>query len=412
MKLFKKLVTFAPLVALPITVVACGRDVNTDAKNKQDVLFAGKNVKDVVESLWLEATLNKVYSVSGDALDNATFKHDAYQVYKTFVKINLQKDSKYLTKEIAKLLSNGILKDAEYQKLKNLTETFNPEITLEQFEVLYKIKESNVKLEVQKQLLVNKYLTTSKSEDLQKINSSTYSSRKNDYDLNNFMLIDYLINKKTLQVWSYESSSDSDIFTSSVKTINNIDDYNQISQRKFDASKVATSDVLLSDREFETTLGGYKGLETSSYEFDYSITALKELNAESVVNGFYDYKNKKLVKVNADKTLASSISAAPEGSKIKISYLNRLVPLGKDFLIDNPNEAEKAKTPKINVKKLTLEGTSFANDLVKLTTSLYSNDSSLLSSAIDAFVALGNKIKLNIEDENLKKAVEGLKYVG
>ncbi|UWV76949.1 hypothetical protein [Mycoplasmopsis cynos] len=103
---------------------------------------------------------------------------------------------------------------------------------------------------------------------------------------------------------------------------------------------------------------------------------------------------------------------APEGNKINITYLNRLVPIGKSFQIDNPNTKEKTKNPKITVKKLTLENTYFSSNLLKLIVALSQNDNNLYTLATEAFVNLGNKITLKVDDPNLKKALEGLKYVG
>ncbi|AKF41481.1 lipoprotein [Mycoplasmopsis canis] len=412
MKFIKKILPLASLSIFPVLTIACGRDVNTTEKIEQDKLFASSNAKDVIELMWLDETLKNVYKISEKSnIENQAFKNEAYQVYKTFVKNELHKDSKYLSKQIADLLSKGALKSDEFKKLQSLLNSYLPEISLEQFMILYLNKESNVHLITNKNLLVHKYLTISNEDEIKKVYSSKYDSRKNDYVLDNFILIDYLINKKITQTWLYESSSDNDVFTSSFKTINNINDYNEISLKHFDSSKVANSDVLFSNREFETTLGGYKGLETTSLSFDYSLATLKELTADSVVSGFYDFSKNNLVKVDSNtKTLANSISISPEGKKVKISYLNRIVPIGKEFTIDNPDASQREKTPKINVKKLTIEGTYFANDLVKLSTSLYSFDQSLYNSAVDAFVALGNKIKLELKDENLKKAIEGLKY--
>ncbi|WAM04922.1 HinT-interacting membrane complex lipoprotein P60 [Mycoplasmopsis cynos] len=247
---------------------------------------------------------------------------------------------------------------------------------------------------------------------LKKYTIQTFQSRKDDYVLQNFILIDYLVNKKIAQVWKYESTNDNDIFTLSVKTISNIDDYNKITQKIFDVKKIATKDVLFSKNEFEATLGGYKGIETTSLSFDYSLNALKENTSDTILSGFYDFNNNKLVKVNSDKTLAQAISVLPEGNKINITYLNRLAPIGKSFQIDNPNTKEKTKNPKITVKKLTLENTYFSSNLLKLIVALSQNDNNLYTLATEAFVNLGNKITLKVDDPNLKKALEGLKYVG
>ncbi|WP_416374069.1 HinT-interacting membrane complex lipoprotein P60 [Mycoplasmopsis cynos] len=215
---------------------------------------------------------------------------------------------KIFGKEISKLLSEGLISDAQFKELESITLTVNPDIKLNQFLTLYNLKESGVKLSVNKLLLIYKYFTLSKEDDIKKVYNSNFQSRKDDYVLQNFILIDYLVNKKIAQVWKYESTNDNDIFTLSVKTISNIDDYNKITQKIFDVKKIATKDVLFSKNEFEATLGGYKGIETTSLSFDYSLNALKENTSDTILSGFYDFNNNKLVKVNSDKTLAQAIS--------------------------------------------------------------------------------------------------------
>lgn len=411
MKLFKKLLAFSSIGLVPMVAVACGRDVKTDEKIRQDKLFAGKNVKDVVESLWLGNTLKSLYNISETKnIDNEKFKADAYQVYKTFLKNQFQKDTKYLQKEIISLLSKGLISNTQYNSLQSLISSYYPNITMEQFLILYNIKESKVQLTVEKNLLVNKYLTISTKEDLEKVYASTYSKRKDDYDLNNFILINYLIDKKLTQTWSFSSSSENDVFTSSVKTINKIDDYASLSLKTFDAAKVANDDVLFSSLPFERKIGGFKGLESSSLNFDYSLDVLKNNNSKTLTNGFYDYSKKTLIKVNEDETLAEPLPITSQSNSILVTYVNRLLPLAKDYTIQNPDESKRREIPIVNIKKLTLEGTPLINDLIKLTTSLYNYDSNLYEEAVSAFVKLGNKIKLEVEDQNLKKAIQGLKY--
>lgn len=411
MKLFKKLLAFSSIGLIPMVAVACGRDVKTDEKIRQDKLFAGKNVKDVVESLWLGNTLKSLYNISETKnIDNEKFKADAYQVYKTFLKNQFQKDTKYLQKEIISLLSKGLISNTQYNSLQSLISSYYPNITMEQFLILYNIKESKVQLTVEKNLLVNKYLTISTKEDLEKVYASTYSKRKDDYDLNNFILINYLIDKKLTQTWSFSSSSENDVFTSSVKTINKIDDYASLSLKTFDAAKVANDDVLFSSLPFERKIGGFKGLESSSLNFDYSLDVLKNNNSKTLTNGFYDYSKKTLIKVNEDETLAEPLPITSQSNSILVTYVNRLLPLAKDYTIQNPDESKRREIPTVNIKKLTLEGTPLINDLIKLTTSLYNYDSNLYEEAVSAFVKLGNKIKLEVEDQNLKKAIQGLKY--
>ncbi|UWV93534.1 hypothetical protein NW062_06425 [Mycoplasmopsis cynos] len=109
MRIFKKFLAFAPILVFPTVAIACGREVNSNEKITQDQLFSSTNVKNVVESLWLDNTLKNLYSIgkSDDIIKNKKFQDDAFGAYKTFVQIELQKDSKYLLKKF----QNYYLKD-------------------------------------------------------------------------------------------------------------------------------------------------------------------------------------------------------------------------------------------------------------------------------------------------------------
>ncbi|MBN4083590.1 hypothetical protein JXZ92_01990 [Mycoplasma sp. CSL10137] len=402
-KWFKKVILPVSLASISVAAISCGRTADSIEKTQQDELFKDAKVKTEVENLWIENVLKNYYQVDENAnlISNQEYKEAAFQTYKTYVEYQNQKDSKYLEKQITNLLSLGVLNQEEFKVLEKAY-SFKSLPTLDQFTILYNNKSADVRLLVNKQLLVNKYLTISSKEELEKIDNSKYTRNKDRFDQNNFLLIDYILDKNYVQLWQFKSDKEQDLFTTKYKTISNINDYNAIALKNYTTDNVVSSNLLFSNnKNLETKLGGYVGIQKTPFSFDNSIAALSEDNV--VMSGFYNYSTNKLVKVNEDESLEESIKITNNDGKINISYLNRIMPLTKK--VTNPDDKEKEMTI------FTMENTIFAPNLLILTTILSVNDESLYNKAVEAFVALGNKLTIT-ENETLKKSLEGSKFLG
>ncbi|QKT05673.1 HinT-interacting membrane complex lipoprotein P60 [Mycoplasma sp. OR1901] len=402
-KWIKKVILPVSLASISVAAISCGRTADSIEKTKQDELFKDTKVKTEVENLWIENVLKTYYSVenNNELFSNQDYKDAAFQTYKTYVEYQNQKDSKYLEKQITNLLSLGVLNENDYKELEKAF-SFKSLPTLEQFSILYKNKSSDVRLLVNKQLLVNKYLTISKKEELQKVDNSKYLKNKDKFDQNNFLLIDYILDKNYVQLWEFKSSKEQDLFTTKYKTISNIQEFNDITLKNYTTDNVVSSNLLFSNnKKIETKLGGYVGIQKTPFSFDNSLTALSQDNV--LLSGFYNYSTKNLVKVTEDGNLAESIKITNNDGKINISYLNRIMPLTKK--VANPNDKEKEMTI------FTMDNTIFAPNLLILTTILSVNDESLYNKAVEAFVALGNKLTIT-ENDTLKKSLEGSKFLG
>ncbi|MCU4706416.1 HinT-interacting membrane complex lipoprotein P60 [Mycoplasma sp. CSL7503-lung] len=402
-KWFKKVILPVSLASISVAAISCGRTADSIEKTQQDELFKDAKVKTEVENLWIENVLKNYYQVDENAnlISNQEYKEAAFQTYKTYVEYQNQKDSKYLEKQITNLLSLGVLNQEEFKVLEKAY-SFKSLPTLDQFTILYNNKSADVRLLVNKQLLVNKYLTISSKEELEKIDNSKYTRNKDRFDQNNFLLIDYILDKNYVQLWQFKSDKEQDLFTTKYKTISNINDYNAIALKNYTTDNVVSSNLLFSNnKNIETKLGGYVGIQKTPFSFDISISALSEENV--VMSGFYNYSTNKLVKVREDESLEESIKITNNDGKINISYLNRIMPLTKK--VTNPDDQEKEMTI------FTMENTFFAPNLLILTTILSVNDESLYNKAVDAFVALGNKLTIT-ENETLKKSLEGSKFLG
>ncbi|WP_416373892.1 HinT-interacting membrane complex lipoprotein P60 [Mycoplasmopsis felis] len=329
--------------------------------------------------------------------------------YSTYVDFKNQSDSLYMSKEVNKLLSDGSLSSSEINTLNTLTLKYKSTPNIEQFKILFKNELSNVKTQTLKLLLVSSYFDLSKEEEIKKVANDLYTKNKDNFDLKNYLLIDYLVDKKLVQLWEYSDKNTSDLFTSSHRIISNLDDYNNIALQTYSEDKFISQNLLLTNNSFETKMFGYKGIKNISFNLDNSINTLKQIKNASDYSGFYDYENNKLIQVNDNMNLITPIKITNNNSSIQIAYINRLLPIGKLITVDNPDKDKEGQPNQIQKTILTLENTPFMNNLIKLQVLLSLNDDTLYNKALDAFVMLGYKFV--ILNDTLKKSLEGVKYI-
>ncbi|WP_326494971.1 HinT-interacting membrane complex lipoprotein P60 [Mycoplasmopsis felis] len=410
-KIFKFVFTSFPLVTASSMAISCGRNVDTPEKIEQEQLFSSSNSKEKIETLWLETTLKKINNIelNTDLLKNSDFVQKAFQAYSTYVDFKNQSDSLYMSKEVNKLLSDGSLSSSEINTLNTLTLKYKSTPNIEQFKILFKNELSNVKTQTLKLLLVSSYFDLSKEEEIKKVANDLYTKNKDNFDLKNYLLIDYLVDKKLVQLWEYSDKNTSDLFTSSHRIISNLNDYNNIALQTYSEDKFISQNLLLTNNSFETKMFGYQGIKNISFNLDNSINRLKQIKNASDYSGFYDYENNKLIQVNDNMNLITPIKITNNNSSIQIAYINRLLPIGKLITVDNPDKDKEGQPNQIQKTILTLENTPFMNNLIKLQVLLFLNDDTLYNKALDAFVMLGYKFV--ILNDTLKKSLEGVKYI-
>ncbi|WP_322908166.1 hypothetical protein RRG55_01745 [Mycoplasmopsis felis] len=410
-KIFKFIFTSFPLVTASSMAISCGRNVDTPEKIEQKQLFSSSNSKEKIETLWLETTLKKINNIelNTDLLENSDFVQKAFQAYSTYVDFKNQSDSLYMSKEVNKLLSDGSLSSSEINTLNTLTLKYKSNPNIEQFKILFKNELSNVKTQTLKLLLVSSYFDLSKEEEIKKVANDLYTKNKDNFDLKNYLLIDYLVDKKLVQLWEYSDKNTSDLFTSSHRIISNLNDYNNIALQTYSEDKFISQNLLLTNNSFETKMFGYQGIKNISFNLDNSINTLKQIKNASDYSGFYDYENNKLIQVNDNMNLITPIKITNNNSSIQIAYINRLLPIGKLITVDNPDKDKEGQPNQIQKTILTLENTPFMNNLIKLQVLLSLNDDNLYNKALDAFVMLGYKFV--ILNDTLKKSLEGVKYI-
>ncbi|WP_322910944.1 HinT-interacting membrane complex lipoprotein P60 [Mycoplasmopsis felis] len=410
-KIFKFIFTSFPLVTASSMAISCGRNVDTPEKIEQEQLFSSSNSKEKIETLWLETTLKKINNIelNTDLLKNSDFVQKAFQAYSTYVDFKNQSDSLYMSKEVNKLLSDGSLSSSEINTLNTLTLKYKSTPNIEQFKILFKNELSNVKTQTLKLLLVSSYFDLSKEEEIKKVANDLYTKNKDNFDLKNYLLIDYLVDKKLVQLWEYSDKNTSDLFTSSHRIISNLNDYNNIALQTYSEDKFISQNLLLTNNSFETKMFGYQGIKNISFNLDNSINRLKQIKNASDYSGFYDYENNKLIQVNDNMNLITPIKITNNNSSIQIAYINRLLPIGKLITVDNPDKDKEGQPNQIQKTILTLENTPFMNNLIKLQVLLFLNDDTLYNKALDSFVMLGYKFV--ILNDTLKKSLEGVKYI-
>ncbi|WP_322935627.1 hypothetical protein RRG37_01235 [Mycoplasmopsis felis] len=410
-KIFKFILTSFPLVTASSMAISCGRNVDTPEKIEQKQLFSSSNSKEKIETLWLETTLKKINNIelNTDLLENSDFVQKAFQAYSTYVDFKNQSDSLYMSKEVNKLLSDGSLSSSEINTLNTLTLKYKSTPNIEQFKILFKNELSNVKTQTLKLLLVSSYFDLWKEEEIKKVANDLYTKNKDNFDLKNYLLIDYLVDKKLVQLWEYSDKNTSDLFTSSYRIISNLNDYNNIALQTYSEDKFISQNLFLTNNSFETKMFGYQGIKNISFNLDNSINTLKQIKNASDYSGFYDYENNKLIQVNDNMNLITPIKITNNNSSIQIAYINRLLPIGKLITVDNPDKDKEGQPNQIQKTILTLENTPFMNNLIKLQVLLSLNDDTLYNKALDAFVMLGYKFV--ILNDTLKKSLEGVKYI-
>ncbi|MFV8459509.1 HinT-interacting membrane complex lipoprotein P60 [Mycoplasma sp. CR] len=416
---FKHALLLTPAVALPIAAVSCGVDKDTDAKRKQDADFTKDSVSQIIESKWLETTLKNLYNVEQDKnlLENASYKADALATYQAFVaNENLKHNAFYLLTQLNTWAAAGILSNEDQKAFVSFLDGSNTEGTSskyykanlneDQFAVLYNNAQTNVAYTVNKLLLINKYFQISNLADLEKIDSSSASLYKTKFQLDQFNLINYVVNNKTVQLWQYQDSNENNIFTMGNYQINNVSQYQDLIKKSTSAGDVATNALLLNkSASYQSTMGGFKGLTANPFKMSYSVDDLLNTTASNIFVGFYDAVNNKIVSVNESGTLSTPITVSTDGKTINVAYMSQIAPIGKTV---KTKTTENGQEKEVESKVLSFDETPFATSLNQLRILLAVSDENLYKKAQKAFVDLGYVIKVN---DALKSKTEGMAIV-
>lgn len=255
----------------------------------------------------------------------------------------------------------------------------------------YNKDETDVKFNTQKLLLVLKYFELNDAKSLQKVNQN-YALQKDNYDNNQFNLIDYVLNKKLVQSWSYDNQSDkNDVFSTLTRSIQNVSDYNNLLKNTPALLNVASQELLFNanNSAAEVTMGGFANLKAlpAEVKLSYDLQSLLQVTEAKKLSGFYNYQNNTLVPLS-NTSLEAPVFVSRDGQLLKVSYFNQVAPIkdtidGKDVLSFNK--------------------TAYASKLFNLEVNLAAYDDKLYNTAKSAFVALGYLLEVN--NETLKEKI-------
>ncbi|WLP85565.1 HinT-interacting membrane complex lipoprotein P60 [Mycoplasma seminis] len=414
---FRNLLLAAPIATIPLAAVSCGVDKDTPEKVKQDLILKSEQIKNIVEDQWMQATLKSLYNVeqTAELISNATYKAEALAAYQALVANENLKNSFYLLTQINTWASLGILTKDDITAFSdflngtsaNIKDAYNKaNVNEEQFIRLYSNKQTKVAFAVNKLLLVNKYFQISSLADLEKIDSSSTSLYKNKFQLNQFNLINYVINNKSVQLWKYEDTNANNLFTMSSYQIKDIKNYEGLIKKSTAINDTATSALLINpNATWEINLGGYKGITSNPYEMSYKVDDLLNLDANKNLVGFYDFTNNKLVSVAENGTLQTPVNVSSDGKKIEVAYMSLILPLAKkttEKVTEDGKEVEKEKSI------LSFDETVYKDNLSQLRLILAVSDDKLYAKAQKAFADLGYLAHV---DKNIKEITKGMPIV-
>lgn len=392
---FKKLLTLSAIMPVSAIAISCGTTFDDPEKVAQDKLLNSNNAKLAAEKFWLDQSLASLYgSTSAELTSNEKYKQEALNAYKVYVASQNLKDPFYLWNQVNSWNLKGLFNESAGL---NSLKKYKSSVDETSYWLAYNKDETDVKFNTQKLLLVLKYFELNDAKLLQKVNQN-YALQKDNYDNNQFNLIDYVLNKKLVQSWSYDNQSDkNDVFSTLTRSIQNVSDYNNLLKNTPALLNVASQELLFNanNSAAEVTMGGFANLKAlpAEVKLSYDLQSLLQVTEAKKLSGFYNYQNNTLVPLS-NTSLEAPVFVSRDGQLLKVSYFNQVAPIkdtidGKDVLSFNK--------------------TAYASKLFNLEVNLAAYDDKLYNTAKSAFVALGYLLEVN--NETLKEKLAGEDFV-
>lgn len=428
-KLLFSLGSISTLAAFPVAAVSCGRVIETPSKKIQDDFLKAGDRKEEIKNIWRQITIASLYNINV----TASYNTDNSEYIKTFNDTNSQlyKDSLEVFKVYAedKVFKNGAdgfyfyEKSLQWKEKNYFTKDQELKISVlkageipneEIFRIFWNAEKTGIRAEIQKILFVQKYFEISDKEKLAKLDDKfKYNSSFLKYELENYNLTRYAVEKKPVQLWKKTAetkiTSEEDFFVTQLKTIKSIDTFNAFMKDSEDENKKISDIEKITDNAYENQLLGYQGinLNFSDYSLKWDEKNLQNAEANKLY-GFYTPIEDRLILQDDElfKKGYSPYKGSNSNKEIVAVYLNQIAPIGQAE-VELPKESNEKETEK--VKLLSFKGTIFQNHLKKLAILFALKDSSLVDTAETAFTKLG--YKLNVENDALKEVLKGEKFV-
>ncbi|WP_029608651.1 HinT-interacting membrane complex lipoprotein P60 [Mycoplasma simbae] len=427
MKKFKLLLSTTPAFALPLVAVSCGQNIDSTEKIKQDEEIK-KTAVNKLKAQFTNATILSLYNIdfqNSESLDSTyitTFKNeesqlfkDTYKAFQLYAQNKISSDAYYFAQKVVDWTSDRTLNAADIQALGVIEP--NTTLTKEQFKVLWLNEKTELRAELEKMLFVNKYFQISDKDNLKKIDKNFKYTKDLKYELKNYLLAKYAVDKKYAQIWSKdaENASDDAFFTQGYNNLKDVTTFNDFWKFSNQVKTKLTAEIeFISGHDTDKQLLGYKGFKssTSSYALKWDYDSLKNKTHNKELYGYYDVNNERLVNseiehgfvINPYK-IASSQSNTPT-----IVYVNQIAPIAATSQTELPN-VENDDKQKTSVTLLSFDNTMYKDKLDVLSFLFYLNDSSLYESAIKSFAEIGYKIKINNVSPALREAAKDLTFV-
>lgn len=428
-KLLFSLGSISTLAAFPVAAVSCGRVIETPSKKIQDDFLKAGDRKEEIKNIWRQITIASLYNINV----TASYNTDNSEYIKTFNDTNSQlyKDSLEVFKVYAedKVFKNGAdgfyfyEKSLQWKEKNYFTKDQELKISVlkageipneEIFRIFWNAEKTGIRAEIQKILFVQKYFEISDKEKLAKLDDKfKYNSSFLKYELENYNLTRYAVEKKPVQLWKKTAetkiTSEENFFVTQLKTIKSIDTFNAFMKDSEDENKKISDIEKITDNAYENQLLGYQGinLNFSDYSLKWDEKNLQNAEANKLY-GFYTPIEDRLILQDDElfKKGYSPYKGSNSNKEIVAVYLNQIAPIGQAE-VELPKESNEKETEK--VKLLSFKGTIFQNHLKKLAILFALKDSSLVDTAETAFTKLG--YKLNVENDALKEVLKGEKFV-
>lgn len=428
-KLLFSLGSISTLAAFPVAAVSCGRVIETPSKKIQDDFLKAGDRKEEIKNIWRQITIASLYNINV----TASYNTDNSEYIKTFNDTNSQlyKDSLEVFKVYAedKVFKNGAdgfyfyEKSLQWKEKNYFTKDQELKISVlkageipneEIFRIFWNAEKTGIRAEIQKILFVQKYFEISDKEKLAKLDDKfKYNSSFLKYELENYNLTRYAVEKKPVQLWKKTAetkiTSEENFFVTQLKTIKSIDTFNAFMKDSEDENKKISDIEKITNNAYENQLLGYQGinLNFSDYSLKWDEKNLQNAEANKLY-GFYTPIEDRLILQDDElfKKGYSPYKGSNSNKEIVAVYLNQIAPIGQAE-VELPKESNEKETEK--VKLLSFKGTIFQNHLKKLAILFALKDSSLVDTAETAFTKLG--YKLNVENDALKEVLKGEKFV-
>ncbi|VEU59695.1 HinT-interacting membrane complex lipoprotein P60 [Mesomycoplasma neurolyticum] len=413
MKKNKKIYTYLSfgLLFTPFIANSCGEVVTSIDRQKENQDLKSTEVKNYLENKTVELILKDYWYGKDVDLEKeiekseSSYFKDAWKAFDFYQKYNLKKNPYYSWNIISELNKNNALSNDDYIKLINNIKSPEKLFSQEDFRLLFKLNNSNIKYDINKMLLNLNYLSKMKKENIEKskkyknvfdTTNNNNSKNKNIYEnisltSNDFFLISLLLNKEVAQVWNFESDEQN-----KAKTLRNIKIYGETSEKDFNnflSPKTQNLEITKLAKDFELfeindsielkNLYGYKGIlynqnNLRKYDFSYSLNDLMRL--PEIKSGFLNNEEKLILSKN------NLINALKWKGKKELSVqIKENFDKNKDSSVITKNDLEIIKPKDVDGVKYEIHRilTKDKNDknidvLIKMT--LDSNDSKNLDS--------------------------------